>query len=343
MSLPSLASLILNEGTPAYGAYLGYPGVMNVEDFVQARQYGALQRMLKEKRWYFIGLCGPGFVAGAAVVRTGYTGTSFVYLYDFEQGQLLEHSYMDPGGRHTRFDLDPQNGTCMYETGKARVELQNRLPDGYRRVLVNIPKRGKELDIEVRLREEDQPVEPFSLVAEIPPDRYNYTAKLAGIPAEGVIRAAGKEYNVSHQTALASVDWTAGFPARHTFWNWSMGQGFDTEGRRVGWNFSKGVYDIGPGENVVWLEGKLVKLGKVRFDYNPKQIHEPWKVRSEDGEVDLLFHPTGLRQDRTNLLFIKSMFKQPFGTYSGTLRGADGTEHEVSNVLGIAEEHEALW
>jgi hypothetical protein len=69
----------------------------------------------------------------------------------------------------------------------------------------------------------------------------------------------------------------------------------------------------------------------------------PWKVRTEDGAVDLELIPQGLRRERVNLGFARSVYDQPYGLYSGTLTDSHGNQHTVERAFGIAEDHFAKW
>ena len=79
-------------------------------------------------------------------------------------------------------------------------------------------------------------------------------------------------------------------------------------------------------------------MGPVEFSFQPEAPHAPWRVRSDDGHVDLTFHPEGHRAQTVDLKLISSRYVQPFGTFSGSLDGV-----AVEGLPGVAEDHAALW
>ena len=95
---------------------------------------------------------------------------------------------------------------------------------------------------------------------------------------------------------FAALDFTYGYPARDTFWNWVSLAGISVCGKRVGLNVVDPILDEINNENAFWIDGTLHKIGKVRFEYDSQNTLSPWKIYSEDGSVDLTFKPIGKRQ-----------------------------------------------
>ena len=70
----------------------------------------------------------------------------------------------------------------------------------------------------------------------------------------------------------------------------------------------------------------------------------PWEVRSRTGtRVDLSFHPTHDRVDRTQLGVLFNDTHQCFGTWRGTVRDARGARLRVDGVRGWAEQVKNRW
>ena len=64
----------------------------------------------------------------------------------------------------------------------------------------------------------------------------------------------------------------------------------------------------------------------------------PWRIRSEDGRVDLTFTPEGYRAQTIDLKVISSRYLQPFGTFSGQIDGV-----AIEGLPGVTEDHAARW
>lgn len=131
--------------------------------------------------------------------------------------------------------------------------------------------------------------------------------------------------------APALIDDSAGYHARHTAWEWSAGAGRAADGRNVWWNLVTGVHD-GPArsERALWLDGTPRPLAPVRFS-------EALDAVDGDG-VALRFAAEAERARRDELLLFASDYRQPFGSYSGSIGGV-----ELASGLGVMERHTARW
>ena len=156
-------------------------------------------------------------------------------------------------------------------------------------------------------------------------DAYAWTRKQAPVPARGRIELAGQLRTVE---ALALIDDTAAYYERHTHWRWSAGVGRSTDGRTLAWNLVAGVNDPASGsERTVWVDG---------------ETHEPGPCRFESGlsGVDgLRFTAEATRERRENFVLLRSVYRQPFGTFRGRLPGGV----ELAEGFGVMEEHDAWW
>lgn len=156
-----------------------------------------------------------------------------------------------------------------------------------------------------------------------------WTRKQAGVRVAGLVELDGSPLQVD---ARGVVDDSAGYHARHTAWWWSAGVGVTTDGRAVGWNLVEGVHDAESGsERAVWVDGVAHEVGAVSFARDLTGV--------EGGGVSLNCRPWSERKDDTNALLLKSSYRQPFGTFSGTL--GDGLE--LSEGYGVMESHDVRW
>jgi hypothetical protein len=159
---------------------------------------------------------------------------------------------------------------------------------------------------------------------------YVWTRKQAGIPAIGRLALDGEPERALHGGVV--VDDTAGYHARNTAWCWAAGVGQAQDGRAAAWNLVTGVNDPPTGsERTVWIDGRPVEVGPV--DFSP----ELDTISSAAG--DLRFTAEAQRRRRERLLLVSSDYRQPFGTFAGTL--PDGTQ--LAHGLGVTERHVARW
>ena len=158
-----------------------------------------------------------------------------------------------------------------------------------------------------------------------------WTRKQAGIAASGSLRLDGGAARPI--AARAVIDDTAGYHARRTEWRWSAGVGVAPDGTPLAWNLVTGINDPRTGsERAVWVDGQPREAAPVSFSDDLASID------CEDGSA-VSFREEAGRERSENLLLIKSDYRAPFGSFSGTLPGgvplADG--------LGVVEHHRALW
>ncbi len=133
--------------------------------------------------------------------------------------------------------------------------------------------------------------------------------------------------------AVALIDDNAGYHRRHTRWHWSGGAGHDESGRQVAWSVITGLNDtLGCSENTLWIENQPHEVGPVRF------ADDLSSVAFADGAA-LHFHSEAVRARRDNLLLVRSNYRQPFGTWTGTLPG----NIRLGDGYGVMEFHEAYW
>jgi hypothetical protein len=158
-----------------------------------------------------------------------------------------------------------------------------------------------------------------------------WTRKQAGVVARGSFALDGGRPR--QLTALAVIDDTAGYHARHTEWWWAAGVGESTDGLATAWNLVQGVNDPpADSERAVWVARTPREAAPVSFAADLSSIS------CEDG-ASLDFRAEAERSRRENLLIVSSDYRAPFGSFSGTLPGGVPLAHG----LGVCEHHRARW
>ncbi len=160
---------------------------------------------------------------------------------------------------------------------------------------------------------------------------FTWTRKQAAVEVHGTVTLGGRECRVGGRVAV--VDESAGYHPHRTAWKWSAGVGRTEDGRGVGWNLVAGVHDTdGASERTLWIDGEPRELGRNSFAEDLSSVSF-----AEGGRLD--FADWSAREDHTNLLAFRSDYRQPFGTFSGTLPGGLALAHGC----GVMEEHEVRW
>jgi Protein of unknown function (DUF2804) len=155
---------------------------------------------------------------------------------------------------------------------------------------------------------------------------YGWTRKQGGIAARGTLRLAdGRRRAID---ARAVIDDTAAYYERHTRWRWSAGVGYSRDDRELAWNLVAGVNDPARcSERTIWVDG------------DPREV-EPVEFAADLASVgELRFAAEAAREHRQNLVVVRSSYRQPFGTFSGTLPGGI----ELREGYGVMEDHDVWW
>ncbi len=248
------------------------------------------------KRWRYVGVFCEELMACAALVQVGPARQAFWALFSRTENGLRERTRLfRPGG--------------AVELGDGRMRVHDA------DVLLDL-RLSEDAGIEAVCRHGRGQV---------------WTRKQAGIAARGTLSVDGRP--AREIEALAVIDDTAGYHARHTEWRWSAGVGTGEDGVALAWNLVAGVNDPPEGsERAVWIAGEPHEVPPVDFSDDLQTIS------CEDGS-QLSFHAEAERARAENLLIVKSDYRAPFGTFAGTLPGGVPLAHG----LGVTEHHRALW
>lgn len=223
-----------------------------------------------------------------------------------------------------------QSFWAIWDRRERRLIERTRLtPGGVRlgpgRVLVADRAGGVPIEIDLLVDEVDgvETISPHG-------GAYAWTRKQGGVAARGVVRIGGAAHELDE---LAVVDDSAGYHARSTIWKWSAGVGRTADGRVAAWNLVEGVHDAArASERTIWLDGEPVEAGPASFAHDLGGVTTP-----DDGE--LRFAAEAVRERNENLLLVRSSYRQPFGSFSGTLPGGA----ELAEGRGVMEAHTAVW
>jgi hypothetical protein len=231
---------------------------------------------------------------------------------------------------------------ALVQVGPARQSfwaLFERSHGGLRERTRTLPRRGAVELAPGRLRVRDADValeltlaEDEGIEVSCPHGRgHVWTRKQAGVRAHGTLAVDGRP--AREIEARAVIDDTAGYHARETEWWWSAGVGQAPDGVALAWNLVSGVNDPPSGsERAVWVAGEPRETATVSFSADLARIS------CEDGS-ELRFEAEAERNHNENLLIVKSEYRAPFGTFSGTLPGSTALAHG----LGVCEHHRARW
>jgi Protein of unknown function (DUF2804) len=301
-----------------------------------------LQR-LRIKRWDYYAVFSPQGFFSATIADLGYAGNLFVYVMDFETGELHEEGLVIPFGKAIQLPRNSTAGDSHFENEK--VSLDFHVDTGCRKVSVDWPDfhAGRGIRAEISLNCPPG-YESMAIVIPIGMKRFYYNRKINCLPAEGTIQYGDKLEKLNPATCSGSLDWGRGVWEYQSYWNWASTSGFLPDGRSIGLNLGCGFGNLSKaGENALILENRVHKLEQVKFDYISGDYMKPWKFSDAEGRLDLTFTPFKERIATTRLGVIDSEVHQMFGRYNGKAVADDGEEIWIKDLIGFAEEHHARW
>ena len=329
---------IIHNGQPCFGQWFG--DIQNPDPrgyrTKNGRIFSKVIQPFREKRWQYLGLYTPDLFMGLALVHAGYVGNIFCYVFDRKRGVLWEQERLAPLGAGIRIDRALYSGVSSYHTEHERVRIEAR--NGMR--IVDVRLKDKNQDLDVRLELNDDP-NPLQIVTPTRDSDFTFTHKGAGLKANGRIRLGNHRWSITDERA--ALDFTFGFPAHHTIWQWLSAHGNTKAGKAFSINGVSPVFHDSFHENVVWIEGEPTVLSPLIFAFDAQNPHKEWVIKTEDGSTELCFQPEGMRRQNINYRIIASRFVQPFGTLHGFCTDKDGVRHEIDQAFGVVEDHEARW
>ena len=156
-----------------------------------------------------------------------------------------------------------------------------------------------------------------------------WTRKRAGVPIVCELAVGERRWRLP---ALADTPDTGAYHPPHPVWSWPAGGGEMADGVPVAWNLVEGVNDPPRGsERAIWLGGEPSEPGPVSFD-------DLDAIDFADGSR-LTFEAEAERARQDSLLGARYSYRQPFGTFAGTLPGGGG----LARGMGVMEHHDAIW
>ena len=265
------------------------------------------------KQWRYVAAFAEPFHVCAARVQVGPLGQTFWAIVDRERGEIHENTKLRfPGARGEVF-RERRGGGPAPNLGRTNDSgLVDHIATG---------------DVRVRLRVGEG--EWAEAICPTPDGAYVWTRKRCDIPIHCHIRVGDREWKLD---ARGVEDESAGYHPRHTVWSWSAGIGTARDGRSVGWNLVQGVNDPERNsERAIWIDGEPSEPGPVSFQ-------ELDAIDFADG-ARLDFTREQERRDSRRLPLVSYEYRQPFGTFAGTLPGGI----ELASGMGVMEFHDAHW
>jgi hypothetical protein len=331
----AMDTLINERGLVRWGTYNEPVHRINYQDYRLETPMGfRLPNLLKRvlvNRFHFIGIIGPELLAGVAVVDLAYLSNGFFYLYDRQTGGITESKAMGHPFAGTSIAPFPEKPRSVFNTGGLIIEMQQD----------SLKALGRDVSIDLSI--DPTATSPLRICTRAGYRGWVYTQKTSPLKVRGTITRGNTQHDLSSPAYWALSDWTCGFMRRQTCWNWASTASSLDDGRSLGLNLSCGVNETSFTENTFWVDGIMTKVDMVDFDFDRDNLSAPWRIRSNDRKVDLVFHPEARREEKVNALLLASRFTQLLGVFEGTLLTDEGEVVFIQSCPGFTEDHYAKW
>lgn len=341
MEIKNKSKLLSEDGSLTTFGWARFPYLEPNAEKINVYSFKALQQF-RLKRWQYYAITTPTHFFSFTISHVGYLGLVFAYVVSFENRVYHEETLNIPMGRGISLPKDSLSGTASFEKGDLRVSFET-VDDKIRLINVNWPKFGKQTltaKLKITIPEQQESVVnvfPFN------GKRFFYTRKVNCMQPEGEIKCE-RVYNITPEDAFGTLDWGFGVWPYKSAWLWGSFSTKLSDGRTLGINLGDKIgNNPDVTDNAVILNGRVLKLGRVSFDYDPKNLEKEWNIKSEEGNLKLVFKPFLVRLAKTDLLVLKSVLHQIFGYYSGSFELESGEKVEINNITGWIEEHNARW
>ncbi|HVX54062.1 DUF2804 family protein [Nocardioides sp.] len=294
-------------------------------------------RRLRLKEWIGWTLMHPELSCSMILQDAHYLASSELYVRDAASGRLTQHARNLRGGSlhlperlyPSQPSVDAKGYAIGYDFG----------PEGGRHTIeVDIAGTATELPVSVRLTLDGAHAgAPLSVSQPLGRKAAMYTHK-AVFPAAGSVTVGDHTYTFDPARDLAILDEHKTFLPYRTRWLWGTFATVDADGI-VGANFCRRPAVAGtPGESCLWLPApyRCEGLDDVELAPESEDSLAPWRVRSADGRLDVVFTPDGRKDVKHQLVLFAIDYWQLYGTYAGIVG-----DRRVEGVRGVLESMKA--
>jgi hypothetical protein len=325
------------------------------------------------KEWDYYCIVAGDIALAFTVADNSYMGLLSASVLDLERGGEVTETVMTalPMGRT---GLPPSSVSGVTAASAKDLSMRFEASDGTRRLCVSWPSFGARskgraaalfglpsgasatargavgLEAEIELRERPG---RESMVIATPfkghPRHFYYNQKINCQDATGKVRVGARGIGLEHGKAFGVLDWGRGVWPWRNDWLWGSASGLarvsgSASPLSFGFNIGYGFGDTSAAsENMVFVDGRAHKIGRLGIDLDDRDFLKPWKVRSEDGRLELTLSPRLDRSAATDFLVLASIQHQVFGTWSGRVELEDGRIVEIEALPGFCEKVRNRW
>ncbi len=303
---------------------------------------------LRIKEWDYYCVCCDRFALALTIDHNGYMTMDSISLLDFTENSQVTTSRMNLP-LFAKRSLPPSSEKGNIRVAGKDYEMAFDNDGTCRRLYGRMDRFHGDEAISFDLTLTDAPAESMVIVTPYQdhPEAFYYNQKINCMRVSGNILYKKKEYVCTPDDTFAVLDWGRGVWTYDNTWYWGSASGL-ADGVPFGFNIGYGFGDTSAAsENVLFHDGKIHKLGQVRFHIPVKDGREdylaPWTFSDDEGRFDLRFEPVMDRSAKIDALVICSDQHQVFGRFSGTVTLDGGRKLQIDSLMGFAEKVRNKW
>ena len=310
------------------------------------KQIKGLKTRIKEWDYYYIG--DKEYGVALTIDDNSYMGLVSISVLDYKNKTEVTKSYMRwLTFGEIKFPSSSKDGDVFCESKKYSMYFGNK--NGKRHLVCTMKNVKKGIDFECDITLENTLDKSMVIATPFKKKRhFYYNQKINLLKAKGFFKMGKEIHQFKKDETLGVLDWGRGVWTYSNTWYWSSLNAYTSDFHRIGFNLGYGFGDTSnASENMLFYDKEAYKLEDVVFNIpkNEKGKHDflsDWTLKSESGDIDLVFHPIIDRKSNTNALIIQSDQHQVFGYFSGTFKVGDKTI-TLDNLLGFAEMVKNRW
>ena len=300
----------------------------------------AAQR-LQMKKWEMYHVVTPTHYVIFLVAWIGYASFCTAHVYTRATRTYVEDIHIRGAYPETPMMRTSAAGRTAFASKRARMTFDVEGPQ--RRLRVDWPGFADvDLTASVDLH---LPTDHETICATHPvhAKRAFYSRKINCMTASGELRLGGETVRFRPQDCFGMLDYGRGYYPHKTFWYWATASGRDDDGELVGFNLGHGNHRRAVGENAVFHAGRTHKIGLVRCDVPKGDYSQPWRVRADDGRVDLALTVEKVRRTELDLGWIHTIGRPVYGRYNGHVTLDSGKVVKIKDLFGLYEWFDQQW
>lgn len=335
---PAPRSLV-SDGRFQFGVFDG--PIRDVNPLDAHRPFGAplprRARAWRLKEWQAAQLVSDRFFVLVALFDAKTLALAQAKVYDRETGQKHVFERQLPPWK-LRVANGLHHSETRYRGGGCEIGFSNRLDEGRLEIRLDLPAEGAFPGLSGAAVARTAGQDPLVVAMPFAKNRGMYSHKGVA-PLEGELRLGGETIRFEPASSQLLIDDHKGYYPLEMKWDWVTAAGRDVAGRRIAFNLTRNQA-LDPeryNENCLWVDGRAHLLPTVRFEREGCKRGDAWTIRDEEGRVSLRFVVEVEGRVDISVLFLRSDYDGPFGTFTGHLVDDAGTSIGVDGLFGMGE------